>query len=182
MPYKTFQNWLFDGDWKSPIPKPKYDKDGKVIIPDILKYNSPITPEYLLTMFMKNPPINRFLNMYLNNMGIRYLDKKELFKFMKQCVYDFKLKRSDIIYTPRYKHDGELFKVLRKNIIVLKDQDINLLCDIIEKSKEKDEYYKSFGLKKPKRQKLKMTKKNNGREKISYKELMIRFFNYKKTG
>lgn len=182
MPYKTFQNWLFDRDQKSEIPKPKFDKDGKVIIPDILKYNSPITPEYLLTMFMKNPPMNRFLNIYLNNMGIRYLDKRDLFKFIKKCVYDFKLKRSDIVYIPRYKHDGELFKVLRGNIKILKNHDINLLCNIIERSKERDDLYRSFGLKKLKKQKLKMVKKNSRREKISYNELIVRFFNYEKKG
>lgn len=178
MPYRTFQNWLFDKDRKSPIPKPKFDKDGKIVIPDILKYNSPITPEYLLTMFMKTPPMNRFLNIYLNNMGIRYFEKEELFKFIKQCVFDFNLKRSDIVYIPRYKHDGELYKVLRKSLIIFKNSDVNLLCDIIEKSKERDFYYRAFGLRKPKRQKLKMIKKNNRKEKISSKELLVRFFTY----
>ena len=37
MPFKTYFNWLFDGNIKSPIPSPKTADDGKVIVPNILK-------------------------------------------------------------------------------------------------------------------------------------------------
>jgi hypothetical protein len=43
MPYRTFNGWLFDGSRNSKFPTPKYSNDGEEIIPDLLKYNSPIT-------------------------------------------------------------------------------------------------------------------------------------------
>jgi hypothetical protein len=50
MPFKTYLNWLFDGREDTPIPEPVTDKDGKVIVPDIMKYNSPITHTYAISL------------------------------------------------------------------------------------------------------------------------------------
>jgi ribosomal protein L20A (L18A) len=182
MPYKTFQNWLFDGDRKSKIPPPKFDKDGKIIVPDILKYNSPITPEYILTMFLKTPTINRFLNIYFNNIGVRYISKEELFKFIKKCVFDFKLRRENVVYIPYYREKDQLFKVLRDKIKTLKNHDIKLLCNLINESDNKDEIYKTLGVTKVKKQKIKIQKNKKIEEKISVDELLNRFFKIEKTG
>ena len=79
MPFKTFNSWLFDGSRNTPLPKAK---DGI----DILKYNSPITHTYALSLFLRNGVLNHYLDKYFNNIGLRYLPKEELFLFLKQCV------------------------------------------------------------------------------------------------
>ena len=43
MPYKTFTKWAFDGKIETPIPNKEV----------LLKYNSPITHNYLLNIFVK---------------------------------------------------------------------------------------------------------------------------------
>ena len=89
--YSKFFDWLFDGNRKSPIPTGE---------PDILKYNSPINETFVLKMFIKIPKLNHYLNGQFNNMGLRYLDREDLFIFIKQCVFDFKVRRNDIQYFP----------------------------------------------------------------------------------
>ena len=106
MPFKTFHNWLFDGSRSSPIPK----ATEKI---DILKYNSPITHTYLISMFPKSGPLNHYLNTYLNNINTRYLEKEDLFNFIKKCVLDFRIKRRDVSYFP-YKRQTKLFQKLRE--------------------------------------------------------------------
>ncbi len=54
-PYNLFQTWLFDWNLKTPIPEPEV----------LLKYNSPITHNYLLSMFMKHAQLNHYLDQYL---------------------------------------------------------------------------------------------------------------------
>jgi len=173
MPFKTFYNWLFDGDLKSQFPKPKVNNDGKVIVPDILKYNSPITHKYVISVFMSNGKLNNFLNTYFNNIGLLYLDKAEFFKFMKRCVIDFKIKRKDILFIP-FKKQDKLFNLLRDKIAVVKDHDITLLCDIINTSKDKREIYKSLGLEDVKKEKVKQRKKTD--KKITLEDFLSENF------
>ena len=87
--YKVWFDWLFDGNIKSPIPKGEK-------IPAILKYNSPITHTYVISIFINNGPLNWFLNKYFNNISLRYLDKGELFHFIKKCIIDFRVQRKNI--------------------------------------------------------------------------------------
>jgi hypothetical protein len=156
--YKTFNNWIFDGSLKSKIPKPKTADDGAVIVPDILKYNSPITHTYIVSMFLKNSLLNSYLNKYFNNINLRYLDKEELFYFIKKCVIDFRVSRRSMVWK-KYTHKTTLFNTLRKKIPILKNDDIDLLADIIEKSEDKDNIYVSLNLDKPIKKKLKSKKK-----------------------
>jgi hypothetical protein len=153
--YKTFYSWLFDGSKKSEIPKPKM-KDDKVIIPDILKYNSPINHTFVVKLFLKNGPLNNYLDNHFNNIGLRYLDKEEFFKFIKKCVIDFKVNKKTIPYF-KFNYETKLFKALRKKTPLLKHDDIYLLCDLIKKSDEKESIYQSLGLEKP-------TKKKSGKK------------------
>jgi len=157
MPFKTFNTWLFDGSRTSPLP-PR--KEGV----DILKYNSPITHTYAISMFMRNGPLNRYLNEYFNNMGLRYLSKEELFLFLKQCVIDFRVQRRDVVFYP-YHRKSKLHQILREKLAQLKNDDISLLCDIIDKSEDKDLIYHSLGIEKVKKEKLK--KKETKKKKIS---------------
>ena len=143
---------------KSKIPKPRTTDDGSVIVPDILKYNSPITHTYIISMFLKVGTLNAYLNKYFNNINLRYLDKEELFYFVKKCVVDFRVSRRSMVWK-KYTNKTTLFNALRKKIPILKNDDIDLLSDIIEKSEDKDQIYVSLNLDKPVKKKLKSKKK-----------------------
>ena len=151
MPFKTYSNWLFDGQRNSPIPK------GKV---DILKYNSPISHTFVVSMFLKHGPLNSYLNKYFNDINLRYLTKEELFKFMKRCVLDFKVTRRDVTYYPRRARQI-LYEKLREKMSTLKNDDVLLLCEVVEKSDNTDAIFESLGLDKPKKKTLKKQKKTD---------------------
>lgn len=170
MPFKTYTQWLFDGSRTSPIPKPR---DGV----DILKYNSPITHTFVLQMFMRHGPLNFYLDKHFNNINLRYLSKDELFLFVKKCVLDFRvLKRDTVFY--KYRQKDKLYEKLRSKIPELKNNDISLLVDIIEKSNDKKKIYQTLGLgKPPKKQKVKLGKKKiNKSKKIPLKTFMKKHF------
>ena len=174
MPYKTFFDWLFDGDRNSKIPQPK-TSDGEKII-DILKYNSPITHTYVVSIFLRHSPLTLYLNEYFNDINLRYLDRADLFYFIKKCVCDFRIRRNDMVYYPR-KDRQKLFEVLRERVPYLKDNDISLLCDIIEKSEDKSQIYSTLGLDMPKKEKIKIkAKKEDKGKKISLKDFLVRHF------
>ena len=163
-PYTVFSNWLFDGSRSSPIPK----ATEKI---DLLKYNSPITPTYLISMFVKNGPLNHYLDKHFNNIGLRYLDKEELFKFIKKCVLDFRVRRSDIGYF-RYHHQTKLFNILREKLPTLKNNDISLLCNIIDKNEDKGTIYQTLGLEVIKKKKVKRGTKKIKKRNISLDEFL----------
>lgn len=144
MPFKTFNNWIFDGNLKSEIP----DKEN------LLKYNSPITVTYVINMFILNAKLNYYLNEYFNNIGLRYLDKEEFFRFIKKCVHDFKVQRKSIPFIQNYRRNSQLFEKFRKKIPMIKSYDISLLCDLVDKSKDKDVIYSSLGLDKVEKHKV----------------------------
>lgn len=171
MPFRTFHNWLFDGDIKREIPNKE----------TLLKYNSPITPTYVVSLFLNNGKLNFFLNRYLNNLSLRYLEKEELFKFIKKCVIDFRVQRRSLLYKP-YESRTKLFGALRKKISVLKSHDISLLCEIIEKGdkKEKDALYSALDLISPQKSKVKKSKQK--KEYGSMKEFIDDNFAVVKVG
>ena len=158
MPFKTFNKWLFDGKINSPIPRPRKDDNGKIIVNDILKYNSPITHTYVISLFLRYGSLNHYLDTYLNNINLRYLSRKDILKFIKKCVIDFKVKKRDIVF---YKHKTKriLFDRLRDKMPLLKNDDVLLLCDIIEQSSNKSAIFDSLGIEMPKKTKIKKTKK-----------------------
>jgi len=162
--YTVFSNWLFDGNLKSKLPC----GDGI----DLLSYKSPINHQYMISMFINQGKLNYFLNENFNNIGLYYLDKEELMKFLKKCVIDFKIQRKNLPYFSRQKNN-KLFDVLRKKIPIMKKNDISLLTEIIDKSENKDEIYYSLGLEKqeqPKKQKG--LKKNTKKEKPTVEEFI----------
>jgi hypothetical protein len=176
MPYKTFFNWLFDGNVNSEIPKPRTDDSGKVIVPDILKYNSPITHTYVVSIFLRHAPLTRYLDEYFNDINLRYLERADLFKFIKKCVCDFRIRKNDTVFYPR-KERQKLFEVLRERVPYLKDGDLFLLCDMIEKSDEKEQVYSTLGLSVPKKEKLKIKKETKKTTtKISIKDYLEKHF------
>jgi hypothetical protein len=162
MPYKTYQTWLFNNDIKSPLP----DRDT------LLKYNSPITPMFMISMFLNQGKLNHFLDEYFNNMNLYYLDKEELMKFMKKCVIDFRIQRNSLPFIPRSKNT-KLFEVLRKKIPTIKNYDITLLTEIVDKSEQKGDIYYSLGLDKPEPiKKQKGLKKSTKKDKQTVEEFL----------
>jgi len=168
MPFKTFSNWLFDGMKSSPIPKPKSGVD-------ILKYNSPITHTFALSIFMRNGYLNKYLDEYFNNINLRYLSREELFKFLKKCVIDFKVNRKDMVYYS-FKRRDKLVEALQYKLPYLKINDISLLCDIIEKADDKEAIYDSLGLSTMKKKKIKTGKKIEKKGKVPLKEFLAEHF------
>jgi len=168
MPFRTFNNWLFDRNKLSPIPLPKNGVD-------ILKYNSPITNTFVLSLFMRNGSLNQYLNEYFNNMGLRYLSREELFKFIKKCVHDFKVTRRDTVFY-KFRRQDKLYNILREKFPQFKNNDVTLLCELIEKSDDKEAIYQSLGFDMPKKKKLKTGKKRVKKSKISLKEFMAQHF------
>lgn len=171
MPFRTFSKWLFDGSRNSPIPEPQFDKNGKVIVPDILKYNSPITHTYLISLFVKNGPLNHYLNDVFNTLDVRYLDRAELMLFIKQCVLDFRVKPRDTTYFP-FKKQEKLIKELRKRFPTLKPYDLSFLCKLIDKSDDKESIYQTLGIEVPKKQKIKLRKNKAKSKKISLEDFL----------
>jgi hypothetical protein len=153
MPYRTALDWAFSSDPKAPIPKPLYDDKGKETI-NILKYNSPITAQYLLQLFIMNGPLNHYLNSRFNNIGLFYLEKCELLLFIRKCIRDYKIQRNSVPFIKR-KYDTKLHIILRKKCPTLKGDDVSLLCDIINGREDKDQIYHSLNLEKPEKTKMK---------------------------
>jgi len=169
-PYQIYNKWLFDGSRNTPLPKPT----EKI---NILKYNSPITHTFVLQMFMRHGPLNYYLDKYFNNIGLRYLSKEELFLFIKKCVIDFRvLKRDTVFY--KYRQKDKLFDAVRGKFPELKNHDVSLFCDIIEKSDDRDTIYETLGLSKPpKKQKVKIGKKKiDTKNKIPLEAFMEKHF------
>lgn len=158
MPFKTYYKWLFDGLKDSPIPAPRTDENGKVIVPDILKYNSPITNQYAISVFLKNLHLNKYLDQYFNNINLYSIPKDELLKFVKRCVLEFRIGRYDPIYYRR-KYSDKLYNIIQKRYPYIKSFEVEHLCSIINKSPKKDHIYKSLGLDPPKKQKVRAKKR-----------------------
>lgn len=155
--YKTWNEWVFDGNLKSKIPSGEN-------IPDLLSYKSPINNQYMINMFLNQGKLNHFLNEYFNNISLYYLDREEFMHFIKKCIIDFKIQKRNLPFIPRTKNT-KLFEALRKKVNILKKYDISLLCDIIDKSDMKDDVYYSLGLEKPE-----TIKKQKGLKKKAKKE------------
>ncbi len=165
--YSTFWDWIFDGNMKSPIPNE----------PNILKYNSSINEVFILKSVIKHARLNAYLNEWFNNIGIRYIEKDELFVFFKNCVHDFNFKKRDIHYS-KYKPRDMLFERLRKKFTTMKNYDVDLLSKVIQASADRDSIYSALGLEKPKKQKL---KKRVKKKKVSLKNFMAENFSLQKV-
>jgi hypothetical protein len=101
---------------------------------------------------------------------LRYLERSELFYFIKKCVLDFRVSRRDIVYYKRTQYH-KLFEKLKIKFPYLKDYEVDLLCKIIDDSKEKDGIYSSLGIEKPKKQKVRISKKKNEGS-VSWKDFL----------
>ena len=154
--FEDYYNWMYDGDMKSEIPK------------EVLKPSSPISQKYAISVFLMSGNLNYYLNEYFNNIRVWYIDKEDLFLFLKKCVKDFRVSRKSLVYVS-WKKTDKLYEELRKRIPFLKEYEITHLCEIVEKSEEKEMIYSSLGLDKVEKVKVKKEKKqkNDKDKKIS---------------
>ena len=152
----------------TPIPPAK---DGV----DILKYNSPITHTFVMSLFLRNGALNHYLDEYFNNIGLRYLSKEEFFKFIKKCVIDFKVRRNQTVFYKWLRQD-KLYNILRDRFPQFKNNDITLLCDLIKRDDEKEAIYHSLGLEMPKKKKIRTGKKTPKKGKIPLKGFLAEHF------
>lgn len=161
MPFKTFNSWLFDGNLKSDIPNKEV----------LLKYNSPITAMYAINIFLASGKLNYYLDQNFNNIGLWYLDREELFKFVKKCVKDFKVQRNQLSYIPYPKKKDKIWNEVRSRFPIIKSYEVSLLCELIEKNPNKEEIYTALGIEKAEKKKTKKEKKEK-KSNISLKELI----------
>jgi hypothetical protein len=173
--YETFNRWLFDGSLKSELP----EKDV------FLSYKSPIVPSRLISSFMLYGELNHYLNKYFNNMGLHYIEKEDIFKFIKKCIIDFKIRRNNLSFI-KTKKDSNLFQGLRKKFPTLKGCDIEHLCSVVENMEDngKRSIYDSLGLIKieaPKRVKKSLKKIVDKSEKIKIKDWLETNFSVVRT-
>ncbi len=160
--FKLFNSWLFDGNLKSDIPNKEV----------LLKYNSPITSMYAINIFLASGKLNYYLNQQFNNIGLWYLDKEELFKFIKKCVKDFKIQRNQLSYIPYPKKKDKIWNEIRNRFPTIKDYEVSLLCDLIEKNPEREAIYTALGIEKSEKKKTKKEDKKEKKTNISLKELI----------
>lgn len=151
--FQTYFDWLFNGDMKSPIP------------PEILKSTSPISQQYAISIFLGNPKLNLYLDQYFNNINLWYIEKDELFLFLKKCVKDFRVNRKNLAYIS-WNKTTKLYDELRRRIPSLKSYEISLLSEIIDKSDIRDEIYSTFSLENEKVKHLKQNKVKQDKETI----------------
>lgn len=161
--YDIFNQWLFDGSIKSELPQKEV----------FLKYNSPIASSTLISMFLFYGDLNHYLNKYFNNIGLYYLDKEDLFKFVKKAIIDFKVRRNNLVYPRRKKETTDLFDALKRKLPVLKGGDIEILCSIVDKEEgdSKRSIYEALGLRKPEKAKtIKHSKKKEEATQLKIKD------------
>jgi hypothetical protein len=163
--FNQFYSWLFDGNENSDIPE------------EILSYNSPITQTYVISLFTKLGSFNHFLDSYFNNIGVYYLDRLDLFMFIKRCVNDFKINKNQIRYS-WFGKKSNLFKELSKKHSNLKPYEISILCKIVDKLEDRDIIYSTLGITKDKIIKNKIS---NNKNKILVSKFISENFELERT-
>ena len=93
-------------------------------------------------------------------------------KFIKKCVIDFKIQRKSLPFIPRSRNT-KLFETLRRKLPTIKKFEVSLLCNIIDKSEDREKIYYSLGLEKQEKiKKQKGLKKKTKKEKEKVYEFL----------
>jgi hypothetical protein len=169
--YRDFSRWLFDGSHISKIPNEQ----------EILKYNSPINHQYVLQCLLPHERLTRYLNTYFNNYDLFQIPKKEFFIFIKSLVLELNINLTSFNFKKSRNYEkNELYNKLLKKLPELKNYDVALLADIIDKleENEKESYYSSLGLSVPKKRKLAKKTKKETIKKIKFEDYFMRFYNF----
>ena len=169
MAYRSFFRWMFDGNLDSPLPSYVDARKGKILVSSNA---SPITQHFLVKLFINNGSLNQYFDKYLNNIYLWSIDKEELMFFVKECAYNFKIPRSSIPFLPRKQAKTKLFQALSRKLPLLKNFELDYLCDIVDKSPNKNAIYASLNLGKP--AKTKITKRKRKKSKKSAGSMTFR--------
>lgn len=142
-PWKLLDNWYYDGSTQTPIPE------------EVIKSNI-VGGQSILYMFMASK-YSPFISKVFNNWETFKLDPAEVMMFLKQTI---QLSGFQPDFIRRYKSTKtDLFSKLRPRYPALKSDDINLLCDLIEKREDKEVIYETLGMLKTKKKKHPKSKK-----------------------
>ena len=136
--YTILNRWLYDGSTSTKIPE-EIEKDKS------------ISQMYILYYFRPSP-YGLVISKLLNNWGIFSLDRLEVFQFMKQCIMLTGYKPPFIQKVPAKKN--KISGMLKEKYPYLKNEEIFMMIDIIDKSDEKDRIYEMFGIYSPSKKKL----------------------------
>jgi hypothetical protein len=131
---------------------------------------------YAINIFLSVGKLNYYLNQQFNNVGLWYLDREELFKFIKKCVKDFKVQRNQLSYIPYPKRKDKIWNEIRSKFPTIKNYEVTLLCNLIEKNPEKEAIYTALGIEKSEKKKTKKEGKKEEKKNISLKELIEKNF------
>jgi len=136
-PYQVLNRWLYDGSKQTQLPKEL--EDDKAIPTTILLYHFQAS-KYIL-----------YLSELFNNFDMYQMRKKDVFRFLKQCILltGYKPPFIQKVKTQRNK----LAKILRMKFPYLKLYEIDFLIETIDQSPEKDRIYETVGLYAPKKKK-----------------------------
>ncbi len=164
MPYKIFNNWLFDGNINTPLPE------------ELLKTTSPINHLYVIGLFQNYLKLNHYLNKNVNNINLWYMPKDELFLFLKDLAMKFNVYQGRTFFRAWPKR-SKLKDILSKKFPELKKYEIDLLSINIGKSEDRDAIYASLGLSKEKKKKL----RKKAEKKLSLKKYLSENFSWVKV-
>ena len=165
--FTDYHRWLFDGDIKSTIPH------------EVVKaYN--ISPQYLISTFMTCGKLNSYLDSVFNNFSLFYIKKEELLIFIKKCVIDFSVKKSNLLYLPFSKKDKN-FEVMQETFPCLKRYEISTLIDILKSHPDRDDLYIAIGLEDDRKPMLLKSAKKGKMEDRSISNYLKRTFATKKV-
>jgi hypothetical protein len=165
-PYKILTNWLYDGSKLTQFPQELIDDKS-------------IGQNFLLYFFQQSS-YGLIISKIFNNFGLYILDRIEVFKFIKEAVSISGYKQQ---YIERgIKHSEKFEKLLKLKFPYLKNYELPLLVDIIDKSEEKESIYQMFGIydiKKKKSTKSDLKKledfNDNEKKKISENNILSNF-------
>jgi len=127
-----------------------------------------LTQNGIIKMFSNLDDITIWFNEYFNNFYTYELDKRELYKFAKDIVSKFRIKKKQLSYIKFHSKD-KTFDVLHKQFPYLKRYELPLFSSLLESDDEYDEIMDALGLKKYKKSRVKKTTKKK-KETIVKKE------------
>jgi hypothetical protein len=129
-PYKILTDWLKDGSRMTQFPQELVDDKS-------------IGQNFLLYFFQQSP-YGLVISKLFNNFGLYVLDRIEVFKFIKESIMLSGYRQQ---YIERGEKRSEKFeKLLKLRFPYLKNYELPLLVEIIDKSDEKESIYQMFGI------------------------------------
>lgn len=147
-PWTLLNRWYQDGSSKSPIP------------PEVLQ--AKIVGGQTILYFFMNSEYSPFINKIFNNWDTFQLPQEDVLQFIKTSI---QLSGYSDKFFKRFKEQrSQLHARLRQKYPLLKNDDLNLLCDIVDQRDDKDVIYETLGLKKPTKSKVSKSKKTTKKE------------------